>query len=298
MTSLRLALAVGCLLIGLSGTPARSQSTDSLPCAGVRFLPAAILVPALLANPQEARVGVRKEVGSSRLKLDIGTSMDLIAFTIDSGGSSIATGIDFFTYALTTSSEGFRLQVDAVDGFFGGHVSFSFPGRDASYEVRLRLLHLSAHFVDGHYDLNSGSWRDNRSPLPFTRDFGEILGTIRIHLGGFPLRVYSGFSYATLVRPAEIGRFATLCGLELSSSEIVPAVLGSRTSLYFACNLTLAAIPSYAGTAAIETGVKFGPTYGRGVRIYGGFTSGPEIFSQYYDLRRTAWGLGFAFDAW
>jgi hypothetical protein len=290
---------VTCLLLllppaaAMGGTPA-----DSIPCAGFEFLPGSELVPVLLAHPQEPRVGVRKEAGNSQLKLDIGATMDVVAFSLDSGRIAFAAGVDFFTYALTTSNEGLRLQVDAVDGFFGGHVSVAFPGENATFQLRLRLMHLSAHMVDGHYDPQGEGWKDGREPLPFTRDFGELAAAVRTALAAIPFRIYSGFSYATLIRPSEIKRFSMLFGLEVFSETLLPDLMDKDVTLYVASHLTLAGIPAYAGTTNIETGIKFGPMYGRGVRLYAGYTSGPEIFSQYYDLRTTVWGVGFSFDAW
>jgi hypothetical protein len=286
------------ILLAVAASAAEPPARDSLSRGGMEFLPGAALVPSPIAHPQEARVGVRKEAGTSRLRLDIGTSMDIIALSPGEGEITVAAGIDFFTYALTTSSEGLRLQVDAVDGFFGGHISLALPQPSAVYELRLRLLHLSAHMVDGHYDIPRQTWKDNRAPLPFTRDFGELLGAVRTRLAGIPCRFYSGFSYATLVRPVSIRRFATLHGLELSSPSLLPRILERDATVYLACHLTLAGIPRYAGTTSLESGVKFGTMYGRGVRVYASYTAGPDVFSQYYDLRTSVWGIGFTFDAW
>jgi len=289
-----------CLLLFLFLHHADGTATpgDSLAGGAVEFLPGTALVPALIAHPQEARVGVRKEAGSSRLKLDIGTSMDIVTVSLGGGDTHITAGIDFFTYALTTSSEGLRLQVDAVDGFFGGHVACSMKNSAARYDLRLRLLHLSAHMVDGHYDIPRNDWKDGRAPLPFTRDFGELVAGIRGPLAGISCRFYSGFSYATLVRPTTIRRFATLHGLELSSPALLPRMLDRETPVYLAVHLAMAGTPRYAGTTSVEAGMKFGAMYGRGVRIYASYTAGPEVFSQYYDLRSRIWGVGFAFDAW
>ncbi len=274
-----------------AGTPAGERS-------GTTLFPGALLVPVPLAHPEEPRVGVRKEIGTSRLKLDIGTAMDVIVVSADSGDLRIAAGVDLFTYALTTSSEGLRLQVDAVDGFFGGHVALVRRSGDDLWQFRLRLMHVSSHLVDGHYDVPTGSWRNGRTPLPFTRDFGELIAAISRPLAGVAFRLYGGCSYATLIRPAEIRRFAFLAGVEFSSASLLPPLLEVPTTSYIAAHLTVAGIPAYAGTATLEGGVKFGPMYGRGVRLYAGLIAGPEIFHQYFDLRSTVWGLGFSFDAW
>src|SRR5436309_11195457 len=89
------------------------------------FLPGHILVQPFAANYQEPCVGVRKQIGSSRLKLDIGSTLDVVEYAFSTEKSNrLRAGIDFFSYALSTSAEGHRLQIDAADGFFGGHVSF------------------------------------------------------------------------------------------------------------------------------------------------------------------------------
>jgi len=161
--------------------------------SGFEFLPGKILFPPLIANYQEPRTGVRKEVGSSRLKLDIGTTLDLIEYRVSADGSQkIRMGIDFFTYALTTSAEGLRLQVDAVDGFFGGHLAFRTESENTAFALRLRILHLSAHFVDGHLDASGNHWRDGREPIPFTRDIGELTGALEWNTSDIIWRLYSG----------------------------------------------------------------------------------------------------------
>jgi len=261
------------------------------------FMPGAIAIPPLTANPQEPRVGVRKETGTTRMKLDIGSTLDLLEYSI-SDVQKLRLGIDFFTYALTTSSQGLRLQLDAVDGYFGGHVSYRADAGGNVFGIRLRLLHLSGHFLDGHYDNTTGSWKDGRSPLPFTRDFGECLGRYEWNTTHMSFVVYSGFSYATLVRPVEVKRFSTVHGLEAYTSRLTGPVFAKPCNVYAATNLTLAGIPAYIGTTNVEAGVKFGEWSGSGVKLYLSYYSGLSVFSQYYDVRESHWGLGLAFDFW
>jgi hypothetical protein len=282
----------------LSCVPAgRSQSLDTTAARGFEFLPGGTLFPPPVSNLQEPRVGVRKELGSSRLKLDIGSTLDFLQYTFDEPSTMrLRVGAEFFTYALTTSAEGLRLQVDAVDGFFGGHILFRAEDGNRAYTVRLRLMHLSAHLVDGHFDTDSLRWKDGRLPIPFTRDFGELLGALTFPLAGASLTVYTGFSYATLVRPGDLRRLASLHGFDIHTSEGPGTLFGKPYELYGAYTLTLAGVPAYTGTNVLEGGVKLGRWSGHGIRLYVNYASGLEFFSQYYNERRSMWGAGFTLE--
>ena len=282
-------LALCLLLLPLAGAHARDEG-------GTTFLPGGTLFPPLRANYQEPRVGVRKEVGTSRLKLDIGSSIDFLEYRSDTAGARVRIGAEFFTYALTTSAQGLRLQVDAVDGFFGGHVAYAAPG--GRILLRLRLLHISGHLIDGHWDHATMQWIDNKLPIPYTRDFGELTGYYTWGGDAVALGAYSGFSYATLARPDNLARWATLHGVEMHTTGIPGPVGGRPCSLYAADNLSFTGIPVYYGTNTLEAGVKFGEWNGRGVRLYMSYYHGLEVFSQYYYVKTDQWGLGFAFDAW
>lgn len=265
------------------------------------FLPGSTLFPPLAAHYLESRVGLRKEIGSSRMKLDVGSMLDLLEYTIPGDNSKkLRLGIEFFTYALTTSARGLRLQVDAVDGIFGGHVLYNAAGKRSAFSVRLRILHLSAHFVDGHFDSASDQWKDGRNPVPFTKDFGELLGVYEFRPSGTDiwLLAYSGFSYATLIRPTDIRRFATVHGIQIRTADEFSRMFDKPFILFAADHLTLLGIPEYIGTNNLEFGVKFGRWSESGIRIYLSYFRGLDIFSQYYDVRRNEWGVGFTFDFW
>jgi hypothetical protein len=284
-------------LLMLSVPAARGAAPgDTAREAGMTFLPGGTLFAPLRANYEEPRVGVRKEAGTSRLKLDIGSSIDFLQWKPDTAGGRLRVGADFFTYALTTSAEGLRLQVDAVDGFFGGHVVYA--GADGRFALRLRLLHISGHLIDGHWDRSTMMWKDNKLPIPYTRDFGELTGLWTWSGSAAALSAYTGFSYATLVRPGDLSRYATLHGFELRTTDIFGPFAGRPFALYAADNLAITGIPACYGTNNLEFGVKFGAWDGTGIRLYGSYYHGLEVFSQYYYVRTDQWGLGFAFDAW
>jgi hypothetical protein len=262
------------------------------------FLPGNTLLSPLTANQQEPRVGLRKEIETSRMKLDIGSTLDVVEWNLSEDGSNkLRLGIDFFTYALTTSSTGLRLQVDAVDGFFGGHVVYRSQFVSSALIARLRLLHLSSHFLDGHFDQATNRWKDDREPIPFTKDFGELVFAYEYQPKAFTLMLYSGLGYSTLIRPTEINRIATLHGVELRTDRLY-RVFGRPFWIYVADNLSLTGVPHYSTTNNAEIGVKFGDWNGPGVKLYLSYYSGLDVFSQYYNVRRKSWGLGFSFDFW
>ena len=242
-------------------------------------------------------MGLRKQVGSSRMRLDIGNCIDLAGYSL-AAGSAFRFGVDFFAYALTTNSQGLRLQVDALDGFIGGHLSFATAQAEPRFAARLRIMHLSAHFVDGHFDNSSGRWKDGREPIPFTKDFGELTGSYTWETKGVMMMGYAGFSYTTLVRPTDIERIAMLQGIELRTTNLLGLIFDRPASLYVADHFTLVGVPKYTGTNNLEFGVKFGEWSSTGIRLYGSYFSGLEMFSEYYNVRTNHWAIGFAFDFW
>jgi hypothetical protein len=275
-----------------SAVPAQTHAQNE----GVRLLPGTALAPPLLAAPREVRTGLRKEIGSSRMRLDIGTLIDLAGLSPDAGWD-LRIGADIFAYGLTTSSSGLRLQIDAVDGFFGGHVSAHRSYGPTTVLTRLRILHHSAHFVDGHYDLDQGEWKGGIEPTPYTRDAGELLLLFGHFWGDFRLEVYGGVEYATFMRPDEMARWSYLGGIQ-SRMLLLESLLGAPCSGYLAYHLGVDGVPVYEFSHTIQGGVKIGAWEGRGIRLYGEFTAGLEPYGQYYTVRREHWGLGFALDIW
>ncbi len=264
------------------------------------FIPGKLAVIPLTTSPTEPRVGLRKQLATSSMRLDIGASVDMLqVMTAMDSTDRFRIGIDFFTYALSTNSEGLRLQIDAVDGFFGGHVAYLHDlDKHSRLILRLRLLHISAHFLDGHFNLSTRTWKGNREPIPFTRDFGELLTLYDFPLGEFQARAYGGFSYATLVRPTSIKRFEFQAGFELHSDNLTGTVFSKPFNLYIAENFLLRGIPNYVGTNTVEFGMKFGEWNSTGLKVFASYYAGLDEFSQYFDVRREHWGLGFTFDFW
>ena len=262
--------------------------------AGQTFAP-------LKAHVEEPRIGVFKSLDNSQMKVDIGNAVDVFGFEYN--GIKLTAGIDFMAYAFVTGAQGLRLQIDALDGFFGGDLSVSAPLADSSassnqnlLQARLRMLHHSAHLADGHYLSSTNSWIDNRQPIPFTTDFGELVIAHHLLSSFGTLRYYAGISYATLVRPTDIQRFAYLGGIEIAFDKIFGPVLSQPTNLFCAYNVTLTGTPVYAASHQLQAGSKFGMWQNKGLVVYLAYYNGRQMFAEYFDENITTIGAGFTVD--
>jgi len=274
------------------------------------LLPDGLQFAPLRANIQEPRIGVFKFLDAGLMKVDIGNSIDVLGLALPSSqGVTCTVGIDFMAYALATNARGLRLQIDALDGFFGGNLTISkrlepvvsethFSGN--VYQARLRILHQSAHMVDGHYVENTNphgpqdSWIDGRVPVPFTRDFGELVVSHTLTPGGGAIRYYGGISYATLVRPDVIQRSAYLGGFEIYKS--LGSIKMKETNLFFSYNINMTGTPAYSATHQLQVGYKLGSWDRKGPAIYLAYYTGRHMFAEYFDEQISTIGAGFTVD--
>lgn len=267
-----------------------SQDDSSIQIAafpsGTHFAP-------LRANIEEPRVGIFQFRNGTDSKIDIGNSIDIFGVTIPSSEMKFTLGADFMGYGYIRSMRGLRLQIDALDGVYGGNIAFS---KGIHFQSRLRILHHGAHFADGHFDDQGGTWQDNRQPIPFTRNFGELTlaYTFFPHVG--ILRSYGGFSYALFVRPDEINRYSALGGSEFTLDKLFGPVAGEPTNLYCAYHLALEGTNNLVATNQLQCGLKWGQWYGKGMTLYLSYYSGRHIFAEYLQERLNILGAGFTVD--
>ncbi len=260
------------------------------------FLPAGLNFNPLKANHQEARLGVLYYTATTNLKVDIGNTIDLFRFEFPQENLRFTVGVDFMAYAFSTSFEGKRLQIDAIDGFFGGNLSFSKSYNKNKLLGRLRIIHNSAHFVDGHYDLDQKKWMDDTEPIPFTRDFGELTLAHEINTASTLIKYYGGLSYSSLVRPAELKRFNYHSGVELTFVNLIGEVFEHSINIFLAHHFSLAGAEKYIGNQQTQAGIKFGSWNDKGIVFYVSFYSGGDVFSSYYYRHVKKWGIGFNVD--
>lgn len=259
------------------------------------FLPDSLQFIPLKANHQEARIGVLYYPENGYLKVDIGNNIDLLKFRINNK-TALNVGIEFMAYALSTNYQGKRLQIDALDGFFGGHSSIKMKLNENYLLSRLRIIHNSAHFVDGHYDNINNKWRDDIDPIPFTQDFGELTVAHVMNQEWFHFKYFGSIAYSTLVRPHLIEKYSYNFGFELYSEEVFEETFNNPVYVFYANYNRYAGLPDYELSTSNQLGVKFGDWYGKGILFYISYYYGNDILSEYYFIRDSKFGIGFSVD--
>lgn len=272
------------------------SQNDSTKSLKFTFLPAGLTFDPLYANNLEARMGILYYTATTNLKIDIGNSVDLFNFNWQKSKINLTLGIEFMAYAYSTSYAGYRLQIDALDGFFGGHLSFSKKFDTNSLLARFRIIHNSAHFVDGHFNISTQKWIDGRGPIPYTEDFGELTIEHEIPDGNFLFQYYGGVSYSTLVRPTELKKYKALLGAQISVKDLLGKVFDHDENIFIAHHFLLSGNPAYAGSNQTVLGIKFGSWFEKGIVFYLSYYDGRDVFSSYFNRRVSRFGIGFNVD--
>ena len=259
------------------------------------FFPGGLNFPQLKANTQEAKVGLLFFTKDNNMKIDVGNDIDLLSFRISSN-KRLTTGIEFMAYALSTSYRGKRLQINAIDGLFGGNISYSMNEDTYRVLMRLRIIHNSAHLVDGAWDGSKGKWVDNYEPVPFAKDFAEYTFAYECNSDFFTLKSYAGLSYNFLIRPADVKRLNIHCGFELALTKLLGPLLGHDENVFLAHHFILGGTNKFAGNNNSILGIKFGDWSDKGLLIYLSYYTGYDLFDVYYKRKVKRFGVGFSID--
>ena len=145
------------------------------------WFPAELNIQPFTANFIEPRAGAMFAFGENQLRLDIGTSRDIL--WLKSDDDNVSFGLDLFTYTRLRKESNFKFPVETIDYLFGINSGYKKHTGKNEWGVRFRFSHISAHLVDGSYDENTNSWRDGRAPFVFSKEFFEL----------FPYYKFSGF---------------------------------------------------------------------------------------------------------
>jgi hypothetical protein len=249
----------------------------------LKLFPSYLLVQPFTANTLKPKFGFEFKTNKNELSLNVGNSMDIFHYQIDEN-SKLSFGADMFTYTLLRSQNDFHFPVDAADYLFG----FNFGYAKGNYGARLRISHISAHLVDGHFDKNKNEWIDGKLPRVFSKEFFELIPFYRLN----DFRFYLGLTYNYHIDPANIGKDQYQAGFEYFANNL----LSENLTPYIAYDFRLINIYGYTGNNSLEAGLKYGFAEGKGVSFYFRYFSGYNIHGEYFDVKEDFTSFGFNLD--
>ncbi len=254
------------------------------------WFPSELNVQPFTANIIEPRAGFEFLLGKSELRLNIGTSMDFLH--LENDNSTFSLGADLFTYSLLRSESDFHFPVDAIDYLFGLNAAVKFNNTEKygemsgmEYGLRFRLSHISAHFVDGHFDNSKNFWRNNRYPQVYSREFIELFPFINYQ----NLRVYTGFTFVFNVTPKFLGKEIYQAGFDY----YIPKLIDEYFTPFVAYDFKLSKVQKFSGNNSFVLGLKFGHPNSKGFSLRFSYFSGKSIHGEYFDVNESYLSLGF-----
>ncbi len=250
------------------------------------WFPAKLNIQPFTANFLEPNTGFAYMLGKNKIRLDVGTSQDFYQYK--NNKSTFSVGADFFTYTRLHGTSEFHFPVEAVDYFFGMNAAYKIKKKKYEYGARLRISHISAHFVDGRFDYSTNYWVDGRHPRVYSREFIEFLPFYKTK----GLRFYGGFTYLFHTTPRTIGKGIFQTGFDYYFYPM----LKNFVTPFVAYDFKLSQIGKYAGNNIISAGLKIGKVNGRGISILYTYHSGKSIHGEFYDLNENYSTVGFNID--
>ncbi len=232
----------------------------------------------------EPKIGFSFQTGANELELNIGNSLDLILYKMNDSGN-ISLGADFFTFTLLRGEANFHFPVDAVDYLFGLNFGYKRQWGNSEIGARLRISHISAHFVDGHYEGVNRRWKNNLNPRVYSREFVEIIPFYKFK----NFRTYAGLTYIFSVDPVTIGKDNYHFGFEYFNDNI----LSGLANIFIAYDFKMIHLDKYSGNNSFQIGLRFGRTFGKGFSIYYQYYSGKSHHGEYYDFTKRYSAIGF-----
>ncbi|MBI2419177.1 MAG: hypothetical protein HYV28_15010 [Ignavibacteriales bacterium] len=273
-----------------------AQVEKNVHSATIELFPSELNFLPLRGYAAEAKLGILYYTANSNLKVDIGNTMEIIKINTGGTDENIKVGIEFMGYAYSTSYKGYRLQISALDGFFGGHVSYKKKHTRYDTDIRFRYMHNSAHLVDGSYELDLEKWKEDKLPIPFTRDFAEIFYAPVFYTEQVTLRPYAGLSWAARIRPGNLKRTMYMAGVECYSGKQIGVLYNSPLFLFGSYYTQLAGLPEYMLSHNLQAGIKFGKWNEKGLNLYLCYYKGNNFYNEYHNQRISRFGVGFTVD--
>ena len=249
------------------------------------WFPSELNIKPFEANMLEPKAGF-SFMSENRLRLDISNSQDF--YKKENGNATLSFGGDLFTFTRLRSESDFHFPVEAIDYLFGFNGGYKVVNEADEYGFRLRLSHISAHFVDGKYDSKIQNWNDGDSPRVYSREFIELFPFYKYK----GLRTYIGLTYLFHVTPKNIGKEIYQLGFDYYMNWINTGIFVP----YIAYDFKLNKIDTFVGNNIFTAGIKFGKAFGKGISVAYSYFSGLSVQGEYYDRKESYSAIGINLD--
>lgn len=250
------------------------------------WFPSGLNIQPFTANFLEPKVGFHYLFDIEKVRIDIGTSHDLVGWQTEKHSYSL--GADFFTYTRARSEANFKFPVETIDYMFGINGGYKFSSAQIELGTRIRFSHISAHLVDGYYNTKTKGWLNEREPFVYSKEFVELIGYYKT----YSIRVYVGFTYNFHIIPENI-----IKGIIQSGFDYFPDLLKTSSfTTFFAYDFKLCGIEKYTGNNIVTTGIKFGEPTSRGISILVSYFSGKSVHGEFYELNESYITFGINLD--
>ena len=251
------------------------------------WFPSQLNIRPFTANMLEPKAGFSYLFQKNKIRLDIGTSRDIVH--IINGNSTLSFGADLFTYTRIRSQSNFKFPVETIDFFFGINSGYKIVNKNKQYGFRFRFSHISAHLVDGLYNQNQNGWKDNYTPFVYSREFLELFPFYQINT----FRAYVGLTYLIHIVPDGIGKGIYQTGFDYYFANVI----SKNVSPFIADDFKLDYMNNhYFGNNIFSAGIKFGKYDQKGFSILFSYYSGKSIHGLYYSISEHYATLGFNLD--
>ena len=250
------------------------------------WFPADLNIQPFTAHFLEPKMGFQYLFDVDKVRIDIGTSRDIIYW--NSENNYFSFGADFFTYTRTRSESNFKFPVETIDYLFGINGGYKNRSENSEWGTRFRFSHISAHLVDGYYNAESGTWLNGREPFVYSKEFFELIAYYKI----YGLRVYGGITYNIHIIPDEIRKGILQAGFDYYSESLSTLLFIP----FLAYDFKLSGIQEYSGNNILSAGLKFGEPTSKGFSILVSYFSGKSVHGEFYELNENYLTVGINLD--
>ena len=251
------------------------------------WFPADINIQPFAAHFLEPKSGFQYLFEPEKVRIDIGTSQDIIHW-IDKN-HTFSAGADFFTYTRARAEADFKFPVETIDYLFGINGSYKFKTEKTEWGVRLRFSHISAHLVDGYYDSETDNWLNDYQPFTYSKEFFELMPYYKFH----GVRFYAALTYIIHIVPTDIAKGIYGGGFDYYAVQLnIPTF-----TPYIGYDFELNGIAdTYFGNNIFTAGIKFGQPESRGFSIFTSYYSGKSVHGEFYKITEDYWTIGINLD--